>query len=242
MKSLATALSFLLVSATLSAPSWATNPEVKHYGEFRRMMQTRRTNGAVNLSSVLGNKYTIALGAMAYGKGEIVSINGKTWIDNGDDGIGKARTELSGIEDAVMLVTAEVTQWQVVEIGGPANLEQLTSIILRQAAKLGLDTNQPFPFGITGDFSSLDIHVINGPNPAFSGHGGKHTFFNQVKATRRNQKAQLVGFYSATNRGLYTHQDSSWHIHALIEEDAVAAHVDGLAFATKVTLYLPAPQ
>ena len=99
--------------------------------------------------------------------------------------------------------------------------------------------NTPFPFLLEGNFDKLTLHVINGQNPEFQGHGGKVTLFRQIKEERNNQVASVVGFYSAGNQGVYTHPGESWHLHAVIRDENVGAHVDDISTHKNVILKLP---
>ena len=96
---------------------------------------------------------------------------------------------------------------------------------------------------LEGKFPQLDIHVINGINPQFTGHGGQHFLYHRTSELRYNQTAKVLGFYSADIQGVYTHMGDSWHLHALIENqtlnDFAAVHVDDIIIGNKVTLLLP---
>ena len=111
---------------------------------------------------------------------------------------------------------------------------------IEQAKEHGLDTDKPFPFLLEGFFKELKIHVINGQNSEFEGHGGKEQFFIMSKETRNHQTATVVGFYSASSQGIYTHPDESWHLHAVIEDQNIGAHVDDISILNGSILKLPA--
>ncbi len=99
--------------------------------------------------------------------------------------------------------------------------EHLFKSILSKAKELDFNSDKPFPFLLDGNFKKLNFHVINGQNPKFGGHGSKEKFFNLAEEERVDQLATVVGFYSASNQGTYTHPGESWHLHTVIEDQNI---------------------
>ncbi len=161
------------------------------------------------------------------------------WLDYGNDGIGNSKNTIPADEQAVLLATSQVKKWQAVKIHVALSKEELFKAILEKAKGHGFNADMPFPFLLEGNFNKLKIHVINGLNPKFGGHGGKEKLFHQAREERNNQKATIVGFYSAETQGVYTHPGESWHLHAVIKEENIGAHVDGISTNANITLKLP---
>lgn len=213
---------------------------VKSYGKYKRMIHMKDTTGVVKLTDALSSDHLFAVGAIQHGLGEITVIDGKPYLDYGDDGIGNSKNAIPSEEQAVLLVTAEVKQWQSVKIPDFLSQDKLFEIILSKAKEHGLDVEKPFPFMLEGGFKELKVHVINGRNPKFAGHGSKEKFYHSMVATKTHQPASVVGFYSASNQGIYTHPGESWHLHAIIEENNASVHIDGIHTGGHTTLKLPA--
>jgi len=211
--------------------------KVKSYGHFKKMIHMRNTDGVINLKMAVTDENSYAVGAIQNGVGEITVLNGKTYLDYGDDGIGHSIHTIPANEKAVLLATSNVEKWQSVKIEKSLSKEKLFKMILSKAKKVGLDINKPFPFLLEGKFNNLHIHVINGKNPKFEGHGGKEKMFKMTKEMREHQAAIIVGFYSAASQGIYTHPGESWHLHAIIDD--IGAHVDEIYSSDKVILKLP---
>ena len=223
-----------------SGTSFATNLNVKSYGHFKKMVHMKKIEGVVNIQEAIPPANGYAVGAIQQGLGEITVIDGEIWLDYGKDGIGKSVNSSPADEKAVLLVTSQVAKWQ--EIGVPDQLskERLYKFILEQAEQHGLDVNSPFPFILEGSFDNLLLHVINGQNPKFGGHGKIDHLFKQIKEERNKQKAIVIGFYSATTQGVYTHPGESWHLHAVILDENIGAHVDDISILNGSILKLPA--
>lgn len=222
------------------SPVHADQSEVVSYGAYREMIQQRKTDGVVELQAALPAVNGYAVGAVEHGSGEITLLDGKLYLDYGADGMGNSVHTTPQGEKAVLLAVSEVEQWQSVVIEEPLDQEDLFMEILGLAMDAELDIDKPFPFLLEGNFSELEIHVINKRNPDFTGPGSKVKFYHQHREQRNNQQATIVGFYSALKQGVYTHPGESWHLHAVIEDENIGAHVDGIASGTNIILKLPA--
>lgn len=217
----------------------AKNVYIQNYGHYKKMMHMKKTKGVIKLQKAIPTVNSYAVGAIQQGIGEITVIDGKVWLDYGKDGIGNSLNTIPSDEQAVLLATSQVKKWQNVKIKKALPKEELFKAILEKAKEYGLNVNAPFPFLLEGSFNTLIIHVINGQDPEFKGHGGSAKLFRQIKEERKNQKATVVGFYSASNQGVYTHPGESWHLHAVIRNENIGAHVDGVSTNENIILKLP---
>lgn len=227
----------LLLSLFISGAVVAEAIEVKSYGHYKKMIYMKNTDGVVGLKMAIPNHNSYAVGAIQNGTGEITVLNGKVYLDYGNDGIGNSIHTIPPHEKAVLLAVSNVDKWQSTKIKKPLPKEDLFKVILSKAKEMGLDTKKPFPFLLEGRFKDLQIHVINGQNPKFGGHGSKEKMFHMAKETKGHQAATIVGFYSADDQGAYTHPGESWHLHAIIDD--IGAHVDEIHSGMNVTLKLP---
>lgn len=218
-------------------PISAEGFEVKSYGNYKKMIHMKNTDGVIGLKEAISSKNSYAVGAIQKGTGEITVLEGKIYLDYGEDGIGNSVHTIPPHEKAVLLAISNVDKWQSSKISKPLAKDNLFKAILLKAKEQGLDTNKPFPFLLEGRFKELQIHVINGQNPKFKGHGGKEKMFKMAKETRGDQAATIVGFYSADDQGTYTHPEESWHLHAIIDD--IGAHVDDIYSGMNITLKLP---
>lgn len=223
-----------------SGASFADGFNVKSYGHFKKMVHMKKTEGVVDIKKAIPPFNGYGIGAIQKGLGEITVINSEVWLDYGKDGLGHSVNTIPSGEKAVLLVTSQVEKWQEIGVQGQFSKERLFTFILEQAKHHGLDVNAPFPFILEGGFDTLLLHVINGQSTKFSGHGKKGHLFKQVKEERNKQKAIVIGFYSASTQGVYTHPGESWHLHAVIKDENIGAHVDDISVLNGSILKLPA--
>ncbi len=215
------------------------NFKIQNYGHFTQMIHQGNTKGVVTIQNIVSQNSIYALGALENGIGEISIINSEIWLDHGKDGIGNEKFIRTKNKKAVLLVSAQVRQWQTVQIPKNLNRDEIYAFIINAAIKNGIDISKPFPFLLEGMFDTLKIHVINGKNRHFAGHGSGETFYKQIKQTRNKQEAIVIGFFSADNQGVYTHPGDSWHLHTIIKDEKISAHVDDISTSNDVILKIP---
>lgn len=215
------------------------NFNIKSYGNFKKMLQTKKAEGVVLLKDAIPAVHGYAVGELENGLGQITVIDSNVWLDYGKDFIGLAETTIPDDGKAALLVTAQVSKWKEIEIPDSLSEKQVYEFILAQAGKHGPGIDAPFPFLIEGIFDLLNLHVIDGVNPEYGKDGNKEHFFRKITQARYNQKAVVIGFYSADTGGVYTRPGESWHLHAMINKMKVAAHVYYIAVRKKSILKLP---
>lgn len=215
---------------------------LRHYGNFKKMVHMKKVDGVVDLNTVLADPHVYAVGALKGGKGEITVIDSEVWLAYGKDGLGRIQRRIPEGEQAALLVTAQVKNWKEIVVPKRMSESELHDFILEQAERYGLNTNKPFPFLIEGPFQDVRWHVINGPNPElsehFKGHGGEPPFI-QLKENIERTSGIIIGFYSADIKGVFTHPGESWHMHILIRDKEKAGHVDEVVVGKGAVLKLP---
>ena len=234
---------------------------LKHYGHFKKMMLTKKTDGVVDLKQAINQSHLYGVGASAHGTGEITVINGRLWLDYGADGLGNAKNEPAKDEQAVLLVTAKVEKWRDFVVPKDMSSEELHDFLLGKAANeggnddFGIDTTQAFPFMLEGIYFDLDWHVLNGLKPkgghngplakikrwfmGLIGKGGHHGIYKKIKEHHAETAGSIIGFYSAASQGVYTHPGERWHQHLVIEKKRKAGHVDKFSVRKGTILKLP---
>lgn len=218
---------------------------LQHYGSFQKMMHMvhmKKVVGVVDLKTALSGPHTHAVGAIKGGKGEITVIDSEVWLAYGKDDLGRVVRAIPGGEEASLVVTAQVREWQEIAVPKKMSESELHQFIVEQAERYGLNTKKPFPFLIEGPFQDVRWHVINGLNPEFTGHfrghGGEPPFI-QLKEYIEQTSGVIIGFYSANVKGVFTHPGESWHLHILIRDKERAGHVDEVVVGKGAVLKLP---
>ena len=213
---------------------------VGRYGSLRAMFHEGRTGARVSLKDLLPNENLYALGAIADLAGEITVLNGIAYLDRptGNDSAQTEVTTESG-EGAALLVTAEVGRWSEFITERPIAFAELEEAIERYAHDAGIDLGIPFPFLLEGDLQALRWHVIDGRR--LKGGGDSHTDHLAAAVTfeRKRTRATLLGFYSASDHGVFTHMGSKTHVHCVVEDPRSSGHVDHVVIPAGATLRFP---
>jgi alpha-acetolactate decarboxylase len=217
---------------------------LRNYGNFKKMVHMKRVGGVVKLKTALSAAHTYAMGAIKGGKGEITVIDSEVWLAYGRDRFDRIVRAIPEEEQAAMLVSVEVKNWQEIIVPKKMSESQLHPFIVEQAEESGLNTKKPFPFLIEGAFQDLKWHVINGLNPEFrenlKNHGGQPPFL-QLKEYRKQASGTVIGIYSADLQGVYTHPGESWHLHIVFRDKKRAGHVEKITVLQDTILKLPIP-
>ncbi|MBD2519589.1 acetolactate decarboxylase [Nostoc sp. FACHB-973] len=231
-----TFLLFFVIACGKKASTESLN--IRYYGNFKNIVQQRNTDGVVDLNAVLTAPNTYAVGAIKKGEGEITVQNSEVWLSYGKDGLNKTTRTIPKKEQALLLVTAQVENWQEIVVQKSMSQSELNEFIVENAKKHGIDTNLPFPFLIEGNFQKILWHISNGLNPKFKGHG-QGTLFTQLTEEKKQTDATIIGFYSAKIQGVFTHPGDSWHLHVLFRNEKKAGHVDEITVQKGNILKLP---
>ncbi len=200
---------------------------VRVYGSLREILHQGRTGATVTLAELLPDSDLYALGALAGLAGEITIIGGRAYLSYAEDAR-RTRTEVTSRSDAAaaLLVAARVTLWRKVVTRNTIRFEDLDDAIGRLAVSVGLDPEHRFPFLLEGTFVDLRWHVIDGRRLAGrrSSHAGH--LAASIRGHRERASAVLLGFYSLTDQGTFTHRGSHIHLHCVLAREPAAGHVD----------------
>lgn len=203
----------ILLVAGFSCSQTSEQPIVKHIGELRQIMHQGMIQSRIDLDTLV-NSNLFALGAMNSLSGEVLVLSGevvKSFVKN-DTLI----TERDVKTKATLLVYAQVTEWDTLEI---ASAESVESALVDYA-----EPSQAIPFLLLGQ-PSLDYHVINFDTKSgdFSAH--KEGAFN---GSIEDEEVIILGFYSTQAKGIYTHHDSNLHMHVITTDYSTMGHVNKL--------------
>jgi len=213
-----------------------TGSSVTAYGALRAMMHEGAVGPVVALSALLPDSSLYAVGALAELSGEVTVLAGVAYLSYPDaEG---ARTEVATRTDvgAALLVASSVTQWQAVVTERPIPFEFLDEEIGRMALSAGVDSGDRLVFLVEGEVEELEWHVIDGRQLGAGPSSHEAHRAAAVKERRERAPAVLVGFYSESDQGVFTHMGSKTHIHCVVEDSLSAGHVDHVVIPTGVTV------
>ena len=221
----------LFISCLISIAT-ANNPTVHIYGALYNIMHQGNMNREVELWDMDPNNL-YALGALENLKGEILILNGKSYIAMEENG---ALVINSGYDYAACLLVGSYVQgWDSVKV---KKTDDLQAFISEAATQYGLNTEEAFPFMLKGKFPKIDWHVINWPEGDTEHTHEKHQTVGP-HGCLKNEPAQILGFYSTKHAGVFTHHSTYLHMHLLTDDHKVSGHVDQLTPGKDLWLYLP---
>ena len=221
------------------APGKLTGPfGLSVYGAFQTMMRTQDFSPKVELSTIVRDGATEAVGAASELRGEVTAIDGKLLLTYGApcSNCGSPREDR-----ATLLAAAKVEAWHP-PIDLPENLtgQALDEFIVSRAVQLGLDATKPFPMRMKGTLVDVKMHVIKAFNPQFKGHGSGHAMADQVDIVSASIEGEVVGFYAPPSaQGIITHPGEPFHYHWVDTERTRTAHLDSFGMAKGSKLLIP---
>lgn len=230
-----TILLFILLSShcTASRPG-PTSPDAQVWngvvrvdGALRAMFHEGQIGAAVGLDALLPNPNLYAVGALESLAGEVTIVWGVAYLSY-PTGPGQTRTERAtrATSGAALLVSAVVQAWESVRTTRAIGFEELDAEVGRLAVAAGARIDQRVPFLVEGELEDLRWHVVDGRRLAEGGASHKDHLAASVQLKEKRATAILVGFYSQTDQGVFTHIGARSHIHCVLQEPLSSGHVD----------------
>ena len=236
-------LSLGCATARTQAPPRTTPPwdgTVQVHGALRAMFHEGATGAAVSLDTMLPNPRLHALGALADLAGEITVLGGVAYLAY-PIGAQETRTEETtrSVRGAALLVAADVTRWKSVTTTRSIRFDELDQEIAALAEAAGMRPGGRFPFLVEGEVHDLRWHVIDGRRLA--GGGGSHQDHVEasVQSSAPSAHATLVGFFSESDQGVFTHMGSRTHLHCVIRAPLGSGHVDHVVIPAGTEVRFP---
>ncbi len=187
------------------------------YGELRAIMQQGDLSAKVLLDTMKLAGPTIGLGVAARLKGEIIIVNGVSYISYVENG--KVVSKQDNSIGAAMLVTSTTKTEQDLLIGGYESIAELEKT-LKTYSK-----SRPFAFVIDAQEGEVSYHVIDWQGSTAHTPGNHKQF--AVKGTITGEPVTIIGFYSE-EPGVFTPHTSKVHLHVYHPKSGLVGHVDEL--------------
>jgi len=227
-------LRFSMMAAMLMACAAKEDTRIYTAGAMRNAMHKGELDATIQIDTIAQAEHLFGLGPEIFLKGELLVMDGEIFTSRmlTDSTM---QVKVVNAAAAPFFVYTHVTEWRKVELPDSVNnnkkLEGFLNV-LRAGTK-------PFAFLVKGHVQDADIHVVNlpagtvVPSPA-DAHQGKVNF----KIT--NELVEVLGFFSISHKGVFTHHDSYAHMHLITTDRQKMGHVDGLVFAPMdVQLFIP---
>jgi alpha-acetolactate decarboxylase len=223
-------LSILTISC-VDSPS----THVKYSGALKTIM-SGNIEATISLDTFSQKKHLYALGAVADLKGEIQLFDSKP--TNSVVVNGSIQTKDSYTVKAALYVYAEVEKWNEFDIENIATKDDLEKRIFETAKSNGVNVDEPFPFLLEGEVSTLDWHVIDWKEGDTVHNHMKHKE-SGLNGSLQNQAVEIIGFFSTKHKAIFTHHSTNMHMHFKTNDTKLAGHVDDVILDKKFTLKLP---
>ena len=215
------------------------NGVVEVHGALRAIFHEGETGATVTLDAVLPNPQLYAVGALADLAGEITVVGGEAYLSYPDGDAARTETTTRTTTGAALLVAAAVPAWRTVSTRHPIRFEEFDKEIAALATAAGMDLDTRFPFLIEGEVEDLQWHVIDGARLAAGGTSHEDHRATAANAELARASATLVGFYSRSDQGVFTHMGSNTHIHCVLGAPLASGHVDHVVIPEGTTVRFP---
>ena len=225
----------------------AAAPDLRTYGTVDALIHSHDAAPKVVLTDVLSRPHAYGLGSLSDLRGEITILDGTAWMSFPPQKPGEdRRVEVSrdGAAEAGFLVAAYVdpAQWKPVKLTEALTSETFDAAFQKLAAQNGL-AGAPFPFLIEGQFPTLTLAIADGrrlpSGPASEAAVQAANYLEQEVGTGGGVEGTLVGFYTPTADGRFTHPGARTHIHAVVPARRATGHAAAFTVAPGATLWLP---
>jgi acetolactate decarboxylase len=212
--------------------STTATPTVKIVGAMRNVMHKGELFGTISLDTISNKTHLYGLGPIEYLQGEILIVDGKSFISKVATDSSMTVTETDKVK-APFFVYANIDRWKEVSLPDSVTSIQQLETYLDAATR---NNKRPFAFRITARVDSADIHIVNLP-AGTEVHSPEEAHQNQKTFSVTNKSVELIGFFSTEHAGVFTHHDTYVHIHLITADKTQLGHVDALTL-TKGTAKL----
>ena len=215
---------------TKETPTYA---DIKIVGAMKNVMWIGDLASSIALDTISDKNGLYGLGPESYLTGELLINNGKSYLSKVSSD-STMTVESTFDTSAPFFVYGNVREWNEIEL--PVDVKHIQSLEKFITDKT-TEAKRPFAFKLIGKASSANIHIQNLPkgtkvsSPAEAHQG-------QTNYMITNEEVEIVGFFSTEHKGIFTHHDSSLHMHLITKDKSKMGHLDELEIG-KMTLYLP---
>ncbi len=211
--------------------------EINWVGKLSTVHRDGDSSPRANLKDLANSNDFYALGPLAGLRGEITVLKSTPYIAKIKDNSTQINNEID--VEAPFLVYAMVSRWKAIPIDKPVqSISALEELLHTIAEDIGIiDASQVFPFKITTNQSEINYHIISNQEPGYKISKPHHELMKFFKL--KTKPVTLLGFFSKSHAGVFTHHDQWTHIHVVSQDGTESGHVDSLKLGSDAVLYLP---
>lgn len=208
-------------------------PDIQIVGAMKNVMWKGELGATIDLDTISNKKGLYALGPESFLTGELLINNGKSYRSKvATDGT--MRVEKTTKVSAPFLVYGNVIEWKKIPLPSAIKtINDLEKFIDHQSKEF----KKPFAFKLMGQVTHAKMHIQDLP-PGTKVSSPKEAHIGQTNYTLENERTEIIGFFSKTHQGIFTHHDRYLHMHLITQDESKMGHLDELSIE-KMTLFLP---
>ena len=227
-------LSILALTNCTSKAQQTTN-KVKIVGEMKNVMWKGQLYGNINLDTIANKTNLYGLGPVEYLVGEILIIDSKSYKSTVVFDTTMKVEETFDIK-APFFGYANISKWT--EQSLPDSIQTIQQIE-HFLDKITKSSQRPFMFKLTGTVEQATIHIVNLPKGT-KVSSPEEAHKGQTNYKLKNEKSEIIGFFSTEHKAIFTHHDTYLHMHLITTDLQKMGHLDEVLFKKgTMKLYLP---
>ena len=199
--------------------------EVKIVGQMKNVMWKGELYGNIDLDTIANKEHLYGLGPVEYLAGEILIIDGKcyksTVVHNN-----KMEVEETFNIKAPFFGYANISNWSEQSLPDSIlTIDQLEKYLYKKSE----NSTSPFLFKLKGEVKKVTFHIVNLPKGSkVSSPDEAHKGLMKFKL--RNEKIEIIGFFSTAHKTIFTHHDTFLHMHLISLDRKKMGHIDDVFF------------
>lgn len=212
----------------------ATNT-VKIVGAMKDVMWKGQLYGNINLDTISNKTHLYGLGPVEYLAGEILIIDGKSYKSTVVSDTTMKVEETYDIK-APFFGYTNISKWT--EQALPDSIQTIQQLE-QYLDKITKSSVRPFLFKLSGTIEQATIHIVNLPKGSkVSSPDDAHK--GLVNYQLKNEKSEIIGFFSTEHKTIFTHHDTYLHMHLITADRKKMGHLVEVLFKKgTMKLYLP---
>lgn len=195
---------------------------VQAVGTMRQTMWQGHLAGKIDLDTLTMTSKIYGLGPKEFLAGELLILDSKIFLSTVNN---KAMSvEETKKVKAPFFVYVQVKNWVATPLPEVVvTLKDLETYL----DSLTQNKPRPFAFRLVGVVEMAKIHIVNVPKDAKITSPDDAHKHNKTYAVR-DEKAEILGFFSTEHQGVFTHHDTFLHLHLITEDHQKMGHLDDL--------------
>lgn len=209
-----------------------TYPDIKIASAMKNVMWKGELESKIDIDSISDKRGLYGVGPLTGLTGELLIKDGVSYVSNVKDSMMQVKKSFK--VSAPFFVYANVDEWKKIDLPDSISNIKHLEVFLDQKTK---NSKRPFAFKLRGEINSAKIHVQNLPKGT-KVSSPKEAHQGQTNYILKNEKVDIVGFFSTEHQGIFTHHDSFLHMHLITSDESKMGHLDEVNFGS-IQLFLP---